>query len=206
MPGTRDRLLRKSVSLDLLLHSKPANLAMEQVLSPVAASPSPTASVAAERPPSRIPTPVFSSGSLAKPRQDREDSSSSLLTAIRLSGDPSRRGSSLCSSVYSSPPASREELCRAVQGEFGPLSEGTPSSCNRLLKHTNALRGSGVLSPAARPASASSETVYDPRTPGNKAGARWNLGAYSNKPDMSDPRRENSRPMDVESDNDAPSS
>jgi hypothetical protein len=133
MPANvKERILRKSVSLYALADTDPR--ASDRHLSPVAQSPTPSAPFNEGRIPSRIPTPVFSSGSLARPRQEREDSSSSLLTAIRHT-EGSICSNSRTSSSYSSPQHP------SVQAEPGSASMPRSSSSHRLVEYTNALRG-----------------------------------------------------------------
>lgn len=140
----RDRTLRKSVSLSSLPEWTQKITVVERALSPVAHSPTATAPPSESRRPSRIPTPVHRTGSVARPRQEREDSASSLLTAFKHSAS-TRRSDSMSSSVYSSPSASRIDLSQRPQSSEltsnGNLKAG---SSNRLLDHTIALRGSAL--------------------------------------------------------------
>lgn len=153
----KDRRLRKAVSADALNGSVGETIVLARSLSPVPPSPTVSPSLGDGRPPSRIPTPVFSSGSLARPRQEREDSASSLLTVIKHA-ENAYRGSPRASSIYSSPSASRDDMCISVQpSSLGMLRS---NSSNRLLDHTSALRGSCLTSAAARIASVTSETDW----------------------------------------------
>jgi hypothetical protein len=102
-PTSRESLLRKSVSLSALPEAAryvPVRSAHVD-LSPIESSPTTSARTSDSRGTSKIPSPAYNA-TLAKPRQQREDSTSSLLTAMR---DPEYRGqrsSSAASSVYSS--------------------------------------------------------------------------------------------------------
>lgn len=168
---SKDQLLRKSVSLDALRQYTPVTATMEYCLSPVAASPTMSGAAPTElRGPSRIPTPVHS---LARPRQQREDSASSLVTAIRSSGEARKRCNSMSSSVYSSTSASREEVNRVSQlnpGDQGSLTGGISNSSNRLLDPMNNLRcGSVVSSAAGRTASVTSLEAGGKQTGGRSS-------------------------------------
>lgn len=131
--GTSERVLRKSASTPLLAEhaARPSADAQQRALSPVQHSPTNSTPVSESRRASKIPTPTYGNGTLARPRQERESSESSLLTAIRYSETVDRRSSSLSSSGYSSPPAGRMDSTL--------VSQATAS--NRLLEHTQALRG-----------------------------------------------------------------
>lgn len=156
-PAVRDRLLRKSASMSSLENTRAP--AQEPALSPVAQSPTTLAPPQefAGTPPdqndatraaclTRIPTPTYSS-SLARPRRDREDSASSLLTAIKVSRPVSQRSGS--SSGYSSPTASRNDLTQGVHAS--EANQGSGQKGNRLLNHTASLRG-GLAAVAAQKA------------------------------------------------------
>jgi hypothetical protein len=148
--AVRNRLLRKSASMSNLEARSSHVPAQEPPLPRVPQSPmiphalGPQLSPFAHEDPmrlSKIPTPVYL-GSLTRPRRERDDSSSSLLTAIRQSDRASCRSNSLSSSAFSSPSGSRIDM---TQGWHGPdmvqvLTTRTSGS-KRLLDHTNALRG-----------------------------------------------------------------
>ncbi|KAI5361459.1 hypothetical protein Slin14017_G081920 [Septoria linicola] len=157
----KDRVLRKSASAYIL--RGPDMITPARSLSPVAQSP--TISTPAEAkvgPISRIPTPVFKSGSLARPRQEREDSAASLLTVIQ-NNDNWRRSASISS--QSSPSSSRVNLARAAQEALfvgSPIPQ-PPHDSNPLLEHTNSLRGPNSVNASARAESgqaATSPSVY----------------------------------------------
>ena len=135
--AVRDRLLRKCASTSILsdVTRHEVNLP-PRPLSPVDHSPTtsiPTSTSESKRP-SRIPTPVFSTAALARPRQNRESSSSSLLTAIKHSDDSFHRAGSMSSS-RSSPSTSR------VGGVQDQPSPNNQENTNHLAEHTRALRG-----------------------------------------------------------------
>jgi len=104
-----DRVLRKSSSLPSLAGAAQRGPMTERTLSPVAQSPTTSAPLSESRRASKIPTPVYSPIYLARPRQEREDSTSSLLTAIKFS-DSTRRSDSVSGSNHSSPSTSRADL------------------------------------------------------------------------------------------------
>lgn len=196
--NSNERVLRKSFSLDALKDKSPNQLALEQPLSPVAGSPTNSTPTVDGLPTSRIPTPVYRSGSLAKPRQQREDSASSLLTAIKHSEDGGIRCNSLSSSVYSSPPESPANAFKlSPSTELDSRPSCRSSNSNRLLDHTNALRRTSrmISMTAARTASTSSETDCNLAAHWKQTGARRQHSGYSNPSQMSDNRRENVRPM-----------
>lgn len=202
VPGNNeDRFLRKSVSLDALQQIVPATVTAadeKHNLSPVAASPTTSAPAVEGRPPSRIPTPVYNTGYLARPRQEREDSASSLITAIKSAEEAGKRSNSLSSSVYSTPSMSREDLTKASQPTVADQGMKAQSgSSNRLLDHTNTLRGSSnVASAAARTASISSEATGDVPSGQTQLSAGINRSGCSNKSTKrKDSRSENLRPL-----------
>ena len=78
------RSIRKSMSLTSL--SGPT---LGTALSPVIQSPTTSATLSETYRTSKIPMPVYSGGSLARPRQERNDSNSSLLTASKSEGPSS---------------------------------------------------------------------------------------------------------------------
>lgn len=122
------------------------------------------------RTPSRIPTPVRAPGAFARPRRERDESMSSLLTAIKRSDDSDSRASS----VYSSPSLCHEDFLKASPGKDGDsMSEPRSRKNKHLLDHTNHPRGSGS---------------HDGGSGGKCSSARGNLT------DMSPSLQENSRP------------
>lgn len=187
------KTLRKSVSLCTLLDDSKMK-AVDRSLSPVAPSPTTSAPVSEGRSQSRIPTPVFSFNALARPRQEREDSSSSLLTVIQHSDENVRRSTSRASSVYSSPSVSRTPSSYEVSSMAGNLKS---KSSNRLLNHTLSLRGSpSSLAVAAARAANAGETVSLAGSIGGerRSSAKSSHSAMSMQSDGGDLRRENSRP------------
>ncbi|KAF2214401.1 hypothetical protein CERZMDRAFT_117048 [Cercospora zeae-maydis SCOH1-5] len=148
---SKERMLRKSISAYAL--RGPDIITPARSLSPVAQSP--TASTSADArfgPPSRIPTPVCTPGSLARPRQEREDSAASLLTVIQQN-DEKRRASSVSSSSYSSPSSSRVSLARAVQEVLtiqSPVPRPISNGSDILRGHSHSLRGSSLTAGIAR--------------------------------------------------------
>ena len=207
-PTVRERLIRKSASMSSLEAAWSKPTAQECPLSPVAQSP-PT-SVPQEfagTPPdgeeakktTRIPTPVYKSGSLARPRRDRDDSPSSLLTAIKLSRPVSQRSSSISSSSRSSPSASRTDLMKGLYGS--ETIQGSGQKGNRLLHHTNALRG-GVAAIAAQKAVGINLNNFD-QQPAATQGQRKGISSNNNRSstrsrtdsDMGELRKENEEPI-----------
>lgn len=152
----KDRVLRKSASAYVL--RGPDMITPARSLSPVAQSPNiSTPAEVKVGPISRIPTPVFKSGSLARPRQEREDSAVSLLTVIQ-NNDNWRRSVSISS--QSSPSSSRVNLARTAQEALmmgSPIPQPLHDS-NPLLEHTNSLRGPNSLHAAARAESGQAAT------------------------------------------------
>lgn len=127
------------------------------------------------RTPSRIPTPVYTPGALARPRQERDESMSSLLTVIKRSDE----GESRTSSVYSSPSWSREEFVKTSPcNDRDSMSRMRSRESNRLVNRTNDLRSGGGRE-------------SDPD--GKLSGARDYLRGC---PDMGLAQQENSRPGD----------
>lgn len=193
-PYVKERILRKARSLNVLIDHDARNANVERSLTPVAQSPTTSAPTLDGRPPSRIPTPVFTAGSLARPRQEREDSASSLLTVINAA-EGSNRSNSLTSSIYSSPSTSRDDLSKPLNTAQGPPASLRSNSSNHLLDHTNLLRGNSLAS--VRTASTSSEFNCDPRV-------HWKQPSAQHFPTSSGPDlngggqtvQKNSRPMD----------
>ena len=209
-PSVRERLIRKSASMSSLEMSYNKASAREPPLSPVAQSPttsvppqdwthSPPENDDAKRP-SRIPTPVYKTGSLARPRRERDDSASSLLTAIKHhSGTISQRSGSVSSSSYSSPSASRTDLTQGHNGSeiIQGFSQRSARS-NRLLDHTNSLRGNAITAAAAKATNTTTTDVDQEmasilaQRKGN--GSRSSTQSRTNS-DMGELRKENHRPM-----------
>ena len=183
--GTYSRVLRKSASTPLLAERtrQPDTTSAERSLSPVEQSPTSSTPVSSEsRRASKIPTPVYNPLTLARPRQERENSESSLLTAIRYSETTERRSGSMSSSGYSSPSASRMDLTAGSQG----------STSNRLLEHTKALRGNAFAAAAAAKAVENNQVIVD-QAPSPMHEKRLSV----QKADMSERRKENARPMNA---------
>lgn len=181
--------LRKSASLDVLRQPGLEGLCSARALSPVAASPTTSVAPTEGRPPSRIPTPVYSSSSLARPRQERENSASSLVTAMKQAEDLSKRSNSMSSSRYSPTAASAENLANAQQpimSEYGPRSRPEQGTVN-----TPTLRSSAVTKPPS-----TTSNVKERRSPWKAAGPRGNQpDASPRESAASASRRENLRPM-----------
>lgn len=156
-PGVRSRLLRKSASMSTL-EAMPSQIATDgQPSSRIGQRPTITTHVETQHSRnicddpskrSRIPTPVHL-GSLARPRRERDDSSSSLLTAIRQSDRASHRSNSLSSSAFSSPAGSRIDLTQGWQGlDIVQVSTTRTSGSNRLVNRSDALRDNGLATVA----------------------------------------------------------
>ena len=130
--AVRDRLLRKCASTSILSDVRPPSSPSPSPVSvpvdPHASSSSspPTSSTPASESshrPSRIPTPVYRTSTRARPRRrTRDDSSSSLVTAIRHADDgsrgpstsPPRRPSPSSSPSLSPPPSSSSSTAAAA--------------------------------------------------------------------------------------------
>lgn len=163
--SVKDRLLRKSASTSFLFDiSSTDATAMQPTLSPIGQSPTTSTSQLEERKSSKIPTPVYSAASRARPRSERDSSASSLLTAIKCSDEESIRSISQSGSACSSPTAKQVNSERLSQGTEGTL-RGTPRTeqwaigGNPLIEHTNALRGNSFAVAAARAASTATANV-----------------------------------------------
>lgn len=192
-------ILRKSASMSSILNAAPLSPMAGLALFSVPQSP-PTSSPPSEpRRVSRIPTPVRGSGSLARPRQKREDSSSSLLTAIRHSENTSHRSSS--SSIQSSSSTSRLDTMQRQLGSSQTSSANlTLISNNRLLDHTKALRGNAFAQAAARAAVAADQLPTSrgdlQKAPCTVCPSRGsNTSTTGLRSDMSDTGRENWQPI-----------
>ena len=136
--------------------------AIERSLSPVAQSPNTSAPPSEQRRASRIPTPIHSPGHLAMPRQEREDSASSLLTGIKDTGISWGRDSIL-NPGYSSRSASRVDVTDGDAISFGgPAWSG---GGNFLPDHSRLLRGNAFAAAAAK-------TAYQSSTGGNGCDAQ----------------------------------
>lgn len=210
-PAVKDRLLRKSVSVSCL--SEPVGFPAaasgpEPALSPVAQSPTPSAlpsewteaapGSAEMKRPSRIPTPVHGSG---RPRRDREDSASSLLTAIKHAGGLSQRSGSMSGSAYSSPSTSRVDLTQGLQG--AETTQASSYRSNRLLEHTNALRSTTLAIAAAKAASSMSSHADHDKAASQRErqsmersnNSRTSTTQYVLDPQVGELQKENNRPM-----------
>lgn len=208
-PSVRERLIRKSASMSSLDTTPPKAPMQGPSLSPVAQSPTTSAPLQEfaeaspdidETRPTRIPTPVYQSGSLARPRRDREDSASSLLTAIKVSRPVSQRSGSGSSTSYSSPSASRTDLTQGVNGS--EIVQGSGQRSNRLLHHTNSLHGSVAVAAAQKAAGIINLNNFDHEhaaTHGLRKGSSSNNNRSSTQSgtdsDMGEPRKENQEPM-----------
>lgn len=176
-PTSRESLLRKSVSLSALSEAArcaPAK-ASQTALSPIASSPTTSARTSNSRRTSKIPSPTYNAA-LAKPRQQREESTSSLLTAARDSEYPCPRSSSAASSVYSTqsrqyrhhvatdtprivprtaPTQSSQAMVNRLEHQrlhgLSSIETAGTASNRQLIDHTNAVRagtsiGGGTIS------------------------------------------------------------
>lgn len=150
-PIGKEHTLRRSVSADGLRRARTTTSA--RALSPVPPSPTPSALMEGRNgTPSRIPTPIFTSGSLAKPRQERDESASSLLTVLQYNG-----ARSVSSSSNGSPECSRTNLARAAEEMLSTQSSVSLSSSNSTNR-LHALRGIDLAAAAARTASNTADT------------------------------------------------
>jgi hypothetical protein len=203
-PTVRDRLIRKSASMSSLEVASNRTTTQEPALSPVAQSPTTSAQRQdfAGTPPeqddakrTRIPTPVWKSGSLARPRRDRDDSASSLLTAIKVSRPVSQRSGSVSSSSYSSPSASRTDLTRGLNNQ--ETIQGSGQRGNGLLHHTNSLRGGMAIAAAQK--AANINLHQSGATHGQRKETASNNNRSSTPPrtnsDLGELRNENQEPM-----------
>lgn len=102
-PTSREILLRQSVSLSSLPNVAPhVTAATASIdLSPIESSPTSARTSDSRRTSSKIPSPTYNAP-LARRRQERDDSTSSLLTAMKGSDHAGHRSNSAASSVYSS--------------------------------------------------------------------------------------------------------
>lgn len=160
---SRESLLQKSVSLSALPQAArlvPARSSQND-LSPIESSPTTSARTSDSRRTSKIPSPTYNAA-LAKPRQQREESATSLLTAMRDAEHPGRRSSSAASSVYSTQSrhhvatdklriVSRTSLAQPAQAivnrldpkrlhGFSSVDTAGTAPSQRLIDHTNAVR------------------------------------------------------------------
>lgn len=210
-----DGVLRKSLSLNSLTASHtPRKTMAEPILSSVVHS----ATTEFPSSLSRIPTPVYVTRSLARPRQEREDSASSLLTAIRRSDEsPVRRSSSVYSTSslkgFDNISGLRTDRSSALPSSTfrspAPSLKSTNTlpgmekdSNNPLREQTNALRSAGLATAAARAAIAAVPSPTDPargtagsvgcdrRMSSKLVVAQHKLG-LKHPPDMSDTKQEN---------------
>ena len=98
---SRESMLRKSASLPALPELSRHVPAAPMNLSPIESSPTTSARTSDSRRTSKIPSPAYNP-TFARPRQQREDSTGSLLTVMRDAEDSGQTSSSGGSSVYSS--------------------------------------------------------------------------------------------------------
>lgn len=162
--ASRESLLRKSVSLSALHEAArhvPARSSPND-LSPIESSPTTSARTSDSRRTSKIPSPSYNAA-LAKPRQQREESATSLLTAMRDAEHPGRRSSSAASSVYSTQSrqhvattdkprlVSRTSLAQPAQAivkrldlqrlhGFSSVDTAGTAPSRHMIDHTNAIR------------------------------------------------------------------
>jgi hypothetical protein len=143
-PTSRESLLRKSVSLSALPEATryvPVRSAHVD-LSPTESSPTTSAGTSDSKGTSKIPSPAYIA-TLAKPRQQREDSASSLLTAMRDSEYRGQRSSSAASSVYSSQSSHHVATDKSRMMSRTAHTQPSQAIVNRLehlFDHTNAVR------------------------------------------------------------------
>jgi hypothetical protein len=130
---SRESLLRKSVSLSALpeaVRRVPVKSAQVD-LSPIESSPTTSVRTSDSKRTSKIPSPTYNAA-LAKPRQQREDSTNSLLGAVRETEHTGRRSSSVASSAYSSHshPHVATEMTRNVSRSA--FAQPSQAAVNRL--------------------------------------------------------------------------
>ena len=154
----RDRMLRKCVSTPLLAEQPMAQqdlVLLQPPLSPVEHSPDSSAPPSEARRASRIPTPAYGSVKLARPRQERESSDSSLLTAIKHSEDVDRRSNSISSSSASTYQLRRGNAfaeaaaLRAMEGtgpigDLDTLRKGSADAKGSITSHASEHRRENV--------------------------------------------------------------
>lgn len=211
-----DHALRKSVSLPALGERAQQLPMPEPVLSPVLPSPTDNSPSSASRRASRIPSPAYVP-SLARPRQDREDSTSSLVTVVKHSERASRRTGSVSSSRYSRSGSMTMSPSDAHSNRTSHASHGQESSKrssehshqshsgNWLLDHTNKLRSPSATIAAAK-AVASTTTRHSGSSEESKVGHKGHARRSSNpahsRPESTSPfvsignnrAKENARP------------
>lgn len=183
----QDRSLRRSVSASVL--REPRNIASARSLSPVAHSPTPSALVDGRFGlPSRIPTPVFSSGSVARPRQERDDSSASLLTVIKYNDAKSVNNSGSGSSE-----SNRSNVARAGEEVLTVHAPNRLPSSDSSSSRMNSLHGVNLATAAAR--TASSEADASPKVQFDKrARSEYSSSGYTSRLTSAILRTENARP------------
>jgi len=128
--ASRESLLRKSVSLSALHEAArpvPARSSQND-LSPIECSPTTSTRTNDSRRTSKIPSPTYNAA-LAKPRQQREESASSLLTAMRDAEHPGKRSSSAASSVYSTQSRHHVAADKPRIASRTSLTQTIPSDC-----------------------------------------------------------------------------
>ena len=161
--SSRESLLRKSASLSALHEAArlvPARSSQND-LSPIESSPTTSAQTSDSRRTSKIPSPTYNAA-LAKPRQQREESATSLLTVMRDAEHQGQRSSSAASSVYSTQSrhhvatdkpriVSRTSLTQPAQAivnrldlqrlhGFSSVDTAGTAASRLLIDHTNAVR------------------------------------------------------------------
>ncbi|GAB7363339.1 hypothetical protein MBLNU230_g3620t1 [Neophaeotheca triangularis] len=177
-----DRALRKSASTPALGERAQSSPIPEPIISPTLPPLADVSLSSASHRASKIPSPAYIP-SLARPRQDREDSSSSLMTAIKHSDDVLERSGSKSSSRYSGSQSlpmrpNNEPMyqgSRASHGsgpwtrDAGNIISSPPS--NRLIEHTSTLRSSPAAAAAAAAAAAKAVTGAPTRDSGGSNGS-----------------------------------
>ena len=189
--SSKEHLLRKSVSVPSLMEATRRDPVPATALSPIESSPVNSAPPTDSRRSSKIPSPAYHGGSMARPRQDRENSQSSLLTAIKHSEDMSRSRSSLGSSVYSSPSIGK----RHGSSESYPFGMQQASSSNSLLEHTNTLRGGIAATAAAKAISNASARLSNHDKQGTSQSSVHRPARIAVTADITGSMKENARPV-----------
>lgn len=121
-PTSRESLLRQSVSLSSLPNVAPhvTTTTAPIDLSPIESSPTSARTSDSRRTSSRIPSPTYNAP-LARPRRERDGSTSSLLTVMKGSDHAGHRSNSAASSVYSS-----RSLCNVNTEDPPTMSRAAP--------------------------------------------------------------------------------
>jgi len=137
---SRDSMLRKSASLPALPELSRHVPAAHMNLSPIESSPTTSNGTSDSRKTSKIPSPA-NNPTFARPRQQREDSTGSLLTVMRDAEYSEHRSSSGGSSVYSS---------RSLHHDPRSMSHATSRPAERIANRAQPDRKHGFsLSDAA---------------------------------------------------------